>query len=50
MSAKRKLNAAHLLGALAVAGLVGSATGSATAFVVAFAGLILAGLIARDIR
>lgn len=39
MSARRKLNAAHLLGTLTVAGLVGAVTGSVTAFTVAFVGL-----------
>lgn len=50
MSARRKLNAAHLLGTLTVSGLIGAVTGSVTAFTVAFIGLALAGLIARDIR
>jgi hypothetical protein len=50
VSARRKLNAAHLLGALLVAGLVGLATGSGLAFTVALGGLLLAGLVARDIR
>ena len=50
MSAKHKLNSAHVLGALAVAGLVGGLSQSWTAFLVAFTGLLLAGLVARDIR
>ncbi len=50
MSAKHKLNSAHLLGALLVAGLVGGVTGSAGVFLIALAALLTAGYHAGDIR
>ena len=50
MSAKHKLNGAHFLGALAVASLVGALNRSWNVFVIALAGLLVAGLLARDIR
>jgi len=50
MSARRKLNAAHLLGSLLIAGLVGLITGSGLAFTVALVALLLADLVSRDIR
>jgi hypothetical protein len=50
MSAKHKLNAAHFLGSLAAAGLLGGFAKSWTVFFVALAGLLVAGFIARDIR
>ena len=50
MSARRKLNTAHLLGSLLVACLVGMVTESICLFLVAFVGLVLASVIARDIR
>jgi len=50
MPAKRKLNAANFLSALLVAGLIGGVTASWTAFLVALAGLLLAAVVAGDIR
>ena len=50
MSAKHKLNAANVLAALAVAGLVGGVSQSWAVFAVALVGLLIAGLAARDIR
>ena len=50
MSAKNKLNGAHFLGALLVAGLLGVVTGSFAVFVVALIGLLIAGALAGDIR
>jgi hypothetical protein len=50
MSAKHKLNSAHLLGAAIVAGLIGGVTGSLPAFGIAFALLLVAGYNAGDIR
>lgn len=50
MSAKHKLNGAHFLGALAGASLIGALSQSWTVFLVALAGLLAAGFIARDIR
>jgi hypothetical protein len=50
MSAKHKLNGAHFLGALTGASLLGALTQSWAAFFLALAGLLVAGLLARDIR
>ena len=50
MSAKHKLNGAHILGLLAAAGLVGGFAQSWTVFFVALAGLVVADFLARDIR
>ena len=50
MSAKHKLNGAHVLGTLAIAGLIGGLSQSWSAFLIALVGLLLAGLLARDIR
>jgi hypothetical protein len=50
MSAREKLNSASFLGALAVASLVGGLSQSWAVFFVALAGLLIAALLARDIR
>jgi len=50
MGAKRKLNAACLLGCSLLAGLVGAAAGSGWAFVVALAVLLAAAYHAGDLR
>jgi hypothetical protein len=50
MSAKHKLNSAHFLGALLVAGLFGGVTGSTTVFLVTLVALLIAGYHAGDIR
>jgi hypothetical protein len=50
MSAKRKLNAAHLLGTLVLAGLLGGLTGSWLVFGIALLGLLIACYLAGDIR
>ena len=50
MSAKHKLNQAHFLGSLIVAGLIGGVTGSWTVFWIAFTSLVLVGFHAGDIR
>jgi hypothetical protein len=50
MSAKHKLNSAHFLGALLLASLAGGLAGSWSVFLVALAGLLLAGIVAGDIR
>ena len=50
MGAKQKLNSAHFLGALVVAGLVGGAAESFAVFAIALAGLLIAGLVSGDIR
>jgi len=50
MSAKNKLNGAHFLGALFVAGLIGGVTESWTVFLIALVGLLVAGVVAGDIR
>jgi hypothetical protein len=50
MGARRKLNAASVNGALAVAALVGGMTGSWVVFGVALAGLLVSGLVGGDIR
>ena len=47
-SAKRKLNAASLLSAFLVAGLIGGVT--ASWFLIALAGLLVAAVVAGDIR
>jgi hypothetical protein len=50
VSAKHKLNSAHLLGALLVAGLFGGISGSWLVFLVALVALLLAGYHAGEIR
>jgi hypothetical protein len=50
MSAKHKLNSAHFLGALLVAGLVGRAAQSFAVFLVTLIALLAAGYHAGDIR
>ena len=50
MSAKHKLNAAHWLGALLVASLLGGLTGSWSVFLLALVALLVASWLAGDIR
>ncbi len=50
MTAKHKLNAAHFQGALVIAGMVGALTRSYLVFLFALAALIIASILARDIR
>jgi hypothetical protein len=50
MSARHKLNAAAVTGAAVIAGLVGGLTGSWNVFVVAVAFLLVASVLARNIR
>ena len=50
MSAKQKLNSAHLLGALLAAGLLGGVTESWPVFWIALVALVIAGIQAGDIR
>jgi hypothetical protein len=50
MSAKHKLNAAHILGSLLLAGLVGWVTGSPAVFLIALVASLIAGYYAGDIR
>ena len=50
MSAKHKLNAANLLGAAVVAGLIGGLAGSWAVFLVALAVLVASGLQSGEIR
>jgi hypothetical protein len=50
MSARRKLNGAYAAGALVVAGLPGLLTGSGAVFLVSLAGLLVADLVAGNIR
>jgi hypothetical protein len=50
MSAKHKLNAAHFMGSLLLAGLVGWVTGSFTVFWVVLIANLIAGYVAGDIR
>ena len=50
MGARTKLNEVNVLGALAIAGLVGILTGSWTVFLVAGALLVAAGVYSGDIR
>lgn len=50
MTARHKLNGGAFLGALLVAGLIGGLKGSEIVFLIALVGLIVAGLIAGDIR
>ena len=45
-----KLNAAHFMGSLLVAGLVGWVTGSPTVFLIALVASLIAGSYAGDIR
>ena len=50
MSAKHKLNSAHFMGSLLLAGLVGWVTGSQTVFLIALVACLIAGYYAGDIR
>jgi hypothetical protein len=50
MSAKHKLNGAHVLGSLAAASLVGGFAKSWTVFFVALVGLVMAAFVTRHIR
>jgi hypothetical protein len=50
MSARSKLNAAHMNGALLVAGLVGGLVGSWSVFGLALAGLLVSQLVSGGIR
>jgi hypothetical protein len=50
MSAKRKLNSAHFLGCLFVAGLIGLITQSFVVFLIMLASLLAAAYHAGDIR
>lgn len=50
MSAKHKLNGAHFLGFLGVAGLLGWLTQSVYVFLIALVAFVVAGYHARDIR
>lgn len=50
MSARKKLNGAHVLGALLVAGLLGAVTGSGGIFWVSLGGLLAADVLAGNIR
>lgn len=47
---RKKLNAANVNGALLVAGIIGSLTGSWVIFGVALAGLLISGVLGGDIR
>jgi hypothetical protein len=50
MGAKQKLNAAHLSGALVIAGLIGLATQSWNVFLVALVGFVAIDLVAGNLR
>jgi hypothetical protein len=50
MSAKHKLNSAHFMGSLLLAGLLGWVTGSPTVFLIALVVSLIAGYYAGDIR
>jgi hypothetical protein len=50
MGAKQKLNAAHLYGALVIAGLIGLATQSWNVFLVALTGAVIADLAGGNLR
>jgi hypothetical protein len=50
MSAKHKLNSANFLGALLIAGLVGGGASSWAVFWIALAGVLVADVIAGNIR
>ena len=50
MGAKKKLNAANLMGAFLFAGLLGLLTNSVAIFLLATAALLLAGWMAGDLR
>jgi hypothetical protein len=50
MSARKKLNAAYLNGALLLAGAAGILSGSWSVFAVAFAGVVIGNIIAGSIR
>jgi hypothetical protein len=50
MTAKHKLNAAYVIGALVLAGLAGIASNSFLVFWVAFVGLLIADVVAGHIR
>jgi hypothetical protein len=49
-TAKHKLNSAHFLGSLVVAGLIGGATGSVGVFLLALVVFVAVGLHSGDIR
>lgn len=50
MSAKHRLNAAHFRGALLIAGMIGGLTESWTAFWITLVTLVIADILAGDIR
>jgi hypothetical protein len=50
MGAKQKLNSANLMGAFLIAGILGLVTNSLPVFLLAGAALLVAGLMAGDIR
>jgi hypothetical protein len=50
LSAKHKLNSAHFVGALVIAGLMGGMTESWTVFSIALAGLLVADVLSGSIR
>ncbi len=50
MGARGKLNAAHVNGALAIAGAVGLLTGSWTVFAIALAGVVATNILSGSIR
>jgi hypothetical protein len=50
VSAKQKLNAAHICGSVLVAGLIGWATGSLLVFLITLIAFLIAGFHAGDIR
>jgi hypothetical protein len=50
MGAKRKLNAAHINGALIGAGLLGAVTRSWDVFWIALVGLLISAVVAGDVR
>ena len=50
MGAKQKLNAAHLYGAMIIAGLIGLATQSWNVFMVALVGCVVVDLVAGNLR
>ena len=50
MSAKHKLNSAYFLGIIVIAGVIGALTGSWVALVLTAAALLVAAVLAGDIR
>jgi len=50
LTARHKLNAAHVQGAIIVAGILGALTESLLVFLIALAGLLIAAFLAGDIR